>query len=140
MYTIVWAQPYSRASSALASDPTVPIIVTPSARAHWQAISPTPPAAAWNRIVSPDSTRLVRRNRYCTVSPFSISVAAVRSAMPSGSLTSLSAGITRAVLYAPGGPPAYATRSPGFTQSTPVPTASTTPAASLPMPDGSASG
>ena len=32
---------------------TVPIIVTPIARAHWQAISPTPPAAAWYRMVSP---------------------------------------------------------------------------------------
>ncbi|CFP70823.1 Uncharacterised protein [Bordetella pertussis] len=26
--------------------------MTPSALAHWQAISPTPPAAAWNRMVS----------------------------------------------------------------------------------------
>jgi len=25
---------------------TVPIIVTPMARAHWQAMRPTPPAAA----------------------------------------------------------------------------------------------
>ncbi len=32
---------------------TVPIIVTPRWLAHWHAIRPTPPAAAWNRIVSP---------------------------------------------------------------------------------------
>ena len=30
----------------------MPISLTPSARAHWHAIRPTPPAAAWNRIVS----------------------------------------------------------------------------------------
>ena len=74
------------------------------------------------------------------MSPFSISVAAVTSSMPSGTFTSRSAGITRSVEYAPGAPTQYATRSPGFTQSTPSPTASTTPAASEPMPAGSGSG
>ena len=33
-------------ASAFSSVLTVPIIVTPRARAHWQAIRPTPPAAA----------------------------------------------------------------------------------------------
>ena len=51
--TMVCAQPCARATSALLSVLTVPIIVTPIARAHWQAIRPTPPAAAWYRIVSP---------------------------------------------------------------------------------------
>ena len=45
--TMVWAQPLARAICALASVLTVPIMVTPIARAHWQAIRPTPPAAAW---------------------------------------------------------------------------------------------
>ena len=45
------------ASAAFSSEPTVPIIVTPSARAHWHAMRPTPPAAAWNRIVSPPLQR-----------------------------------------------------------------------------------
>ncbi len=50
---MVCAQPWARAISAFSSVLTVPIIVTPSARAHWQAIRPTPPAAAWYRMVSP---------------------------------------------------------------------------------------
>jgi signal recognition particle GTPase len=33
-------------TAAFSSVLTVPIIVTPSARAHWQATRPTPPAAA----------------------------------------------------------------------------------------------
>ena len=33
--------------------PTVPMTVAPRCLAHWQAIEPTPPAAAWKRIVSP---------------------------------------------------------------------------------------
>ena len=36
--TIVWAQPFARATSAFSSVLTVPIMVTPRARAHWQAI------------------------------------------------------------------------------------------------------
>ena len=44
--TIVCVQPFARAISAFSSVLTVPIIVTPSARAHWQATRPTPPAAA----------------------------------------------------------------------------------------------
>jgi hypothetical protein len=43
---MVWVQPLAFAISAFASVETVPIMVTPSARAHWQAIRPTPPAAA----------------------------------------------------------------------------------------------
>ena len=50
---MVCAQPWSLAMAAFASEPAVPIMVTPRARAHWQAIRPTPPAAAWNRMVSP---------------------------------------------------------------------------------------
>jgi len=34
------------AVSAFASELTTPIMVTPSAFAHWQRMSPTPPAAA----------------------------------------------------------------------------------------------
>ena len=50
-------QSLSMAAHALrrqgASVLTVPIMVTPMARAHWQATRPTPPAAAWYRMVSP---------------------------------------------------------------------------------------
>ena len=69
----------------------MPITVAPSAFNHWQAIRPTPPAAAWNRTVSPFCTRYTRRIRYCTVRPFSIIAAACSSEMPLGTLTSLSA-------------------------------------------------
>ena len=53
---MTWVQPCARAISALPSEPTVPITVAPSAAAHWQAISPTPPAAAWNSSVVPGPT------------------------------------------------------------------------------------
>ena len=58
------------------SSPTVPITVAPRCFAHWQTIRPTPPAAAWIRIVSPRFTGCVRRTRYQAVMPFSIIAAA----------------------------------------------------------------
>ena len=45
--TMVWAQPLALAMAAFSSPLTTPIMFTPMARAHWQAIRPTPPAAAW---------------------------------------------------------------------------------------------
>jgi hypothetical protein len=54
--TITCSDPWARATVTFSSDPTVPMIVAPSALRHWQAISPTPPAAAWNRTVSPALT------------------------------------------------------------------------------------
>ena len=54
--TMTCSQPWARATAAFSSDPTVPMTVAPSAFSHWQAISPTPPAAAWNRTVSPALT------------------------------------------------------------------------------------
>ncbi|MNL60994.1 hypothetical protein D3C87_1848600 [compost metagenome] len=51
--TMVCVQPLALATAAFSSVLTVPIMVTPIARAHWQAMRPTPPAAAWYRIVSP---------------------------------------------------------------------------------------
>jgi hypothetical protein len=44
--TIVCAHLFALATAAFSSVLTAPIISTPSARAHWQAITPTPPAAA----------------------------------------------------------------------------------------------
>ena len=54
--TIGWSQPWALARSAFSWLPTVPITVAPKCLAHWQAISPTPPAAAWNTMVSPALT------------------------------------------------------------------------------------
>ena len=118
----------------------MPITVAPRAFSHWQAISPTPPAAAWNRTVSPAFTGYVRRIRNWAVIPLSITAAAVSSDTPSGIGTRTLAGSTSASAYDPGPPSAYATRSPGLTTVTPGPTASTTPAASLPNPVGRGSG
>ena len=88
------------------SDPTVPIIVTPSARAHWHAMRPTPPAAAWNRIVSPPFSGNVCRKRYWTVRPLSISVAAVTSSIRRGYRDELRQRASRVrSLYEPGAPP-----------------------------------
>ena len=39
------------AITAFSSDPTVPMTVAPMAFSHWQTISSTPPAAAWNKTV-----------------------------------------------------------------------------------------
>ncbi|MNR69505.1 hypothetical protein D3C85_1948080 [compost metagenome] len=44
--TMVCVQPLALATAAFSSVLTVPIMVTPIARAHWQAMRPTPPAAA----------------------------------------------------------------------------------------------
>jgi len=49
------------------------------------------------------STGRVFFSRYCTVRPLSIIAAALSKAMPSGSLQTVLAGITRAWLYEPGG-------------------------------------
>ena len=62
---MTWSHPWALAIAAFSSEPTVPMTVAPSALSHWQAISPTPPAAAWNRTVSPALTGYVRRIRYC---------------------------------------------------------------------------
>ena len=47
---------------------------------------PTPPAAAWNRIVSPRPTRAQRSSRNSAVIPLSIIAAAVRSSIAGGQL------------------------------------------------------
>ena len=60
---MTWVAPFSRAIAHLSSVPAVPIRVMPSARAHWQAMVPTPPAAAWNSTVSPGPIGVTRRNR-----------------------------------------------------------------------------
>ena len=69
--------------------------------------------------------------------PWSIIAAAWRESMPAGTSTTLSAGIRRSSAYEPTGGAAYATRSPTDSESTPSPTASTTPAPSIPGENGS---
>ncbi|MNN51990.1 hypothetical protein D3C81_1666560 [compost metagenome] len=86
--------PLALASSAFSAELTVPISFTPRAFAHWQAIRPTPPAAAWKRMVSPPLSSKVWRSRYCTVRPLSMTAAACSKLMLSGRRTSLSAGST----------------------------------------------
>ena len=88
-------------------------------------------------MVSPDRTGYVRRNRYSTVMPCSIIAAACCESMPGGTFTILPAGIRRSSAYEPTGGAAYATRSPTATEPTPSPTASTTPAPSIPGENGS---
>ena len=69
-----------------------PITLAPIDFNHWQAISPTPPAAAWNKTVWPDSTLKVLLIRYSAVIPLSIIDAASSSEMSSGILTKLFIG------------------------------------------------
>src|SRR5205085_1538677 len=74
------AAPKDLASWHFSSLPAVPISCRPSALAHWQAIRPTPPAAAWNSTWSPACRPpwgWVRLSRYCAVSPLSIMAAPV---------------------------------------------------------------
>ena len=95
---MAWAAPLALASAHFSSDPAVPISCSPSAFAHWQAIRPTPPAAAWNRIASPGarpSTGSVRRSRYSTVRPYNIIAAPVSKSISSGSLQTCVALSTR---------------------------------------------
>ena len=47
---------------------------------------PTPPAAAWKRIVWPFPTLKVWRSRNCAVSPFNVIAAAVRKSIAFGKL------------------------------------------------------
>ena len=96
---MAYSAPCCIASAHFSSLPAVPISRRPSARAHWQAISPTPPAAAWNRMKSPGFNPpcgSVFFSRYCAVRPFSIIAAPVSKSMLSGSWTTHLAGITRA--------------------------------------------
>src|SRR5262245_533200 len=58
--------------------------VAPRCFAHWHIIRPTPPAAAWIRIVSPRCTLYLSRSRQRAVMPRIIIEAAVRSSMPVG--------------------------------------------------------
>ena len=74
----------------------MPITVAPRCESHWQAIVPTPPAAAWNSTVIPGWTAKVRRIRYSTVMPLRSAAAATASPTASGMRTSRSAGTFRA--------------------------------------------
>src|SRR6516164_6991091 len=60
-----WSQPCAWAIAAFLSLLTVPITVAPRCFAHWHMMRPTPPAAAWIKIVSPGRTLYVscRRQR-----------------------------------------------------------------------------
>lgn len=59
---MTWWQPSSLAWAAFSFVETVPITVAPRAFAHWHSRDPTPPAAAWTRIVCPCSTWNQSRN------------------------------------------------------------------------------
>jgi hypothetical protein len=114
----------------------VPIIVTPNARAHWHAIRPTPPAAAWNRIVSPGF-------ELAGLAEQILNGEALQHERRGNAI-----GDIRRKLDQPIGrhharfavraerPAAVRDAIPGATRSTPGPTASTIPAASMPMPLG----
>ena len=91
----MWAAPCALASAAFSSLPTVPITSTPRCFSHWQAIRPTPPAAAWNSTVWPAFAGQVRMMRYSTVMPWSIMAAAVQSSIPSGIFTRCDTGMIR---------------------------------------------
>ena len=94
---MTWAQPLVLASATFSGPPAVPITVAPRCAAHWQAIWPTPPAAAWNRITCSGPTLKVRRRRYCAVMPLSMEAAAISSLTPAGIFTRCRASITRSV-------------------------------------------
>jgi hypothetical protein len=74
----------------------VPMTVAPRCFDHWQRIMPTPPAAVWIRMVSPDFGRKMRLMISDAVKPFTIIAAACWSEMASGSLIRRSAGTLRA--------------------------------------------
>src|SRR5215831_8275358 len=72
-----WSQPCAWAIAAFSSLLTVPITVAPRCFAHWHMMRPTPPAAAWTKIVSPGPTLYVSCRRQRAVIPGIIIAAGV---------------------------------------------------------------
>ncbi len=108
----------------------VPMTVAPQARASWTATVPTPPVAPWTSTVSPAPTFSVLSAR-CAVCPEADSAPACSQGIPAGLRTSWvpSARTSSAAQPRIRKP---STSSPTAQSWTPAPTASTTPANSLP--------
>ena len=81
---MTWWHPFFFAISTFSLDPTVPITSHPKALAHWHNIWPTPPAAAWNKTLSPFFTAYDLCNKYSDVMPFNKTHEAISSEIPSG--------------------------------------------------------
>ena len=69
--------------------------VAPRCFAHWPTIRPTPPAAAWNRIVSPGLHGVGLAQQILRGHALEHHGGGVSAEMSSGSGTSFSAGMTR---------------------------------------------
>jgi hypothetical protein len=89
-------QPFALASAAFSSEPTVPIIVTPSARAHWHATNATSGGVKQNRLAALQRKSLPKQ--ILDRQALSISVAATSSLTPAGIGTRRSAAMIRSVL------------------------------------------
>ena len=115
------------------------ITSAPSHLAIWIAKVPTPPAPPGMNTRLPGPTRISSRSACKAVSPASGMPAAVAKSRLEGMCASISAGM---VVNSASPPIAFLavrakTRSPGAKLVTPSPTASTTPANSLPITAGS---
>src|SRR5215470_4451205 len=127
--------PASFTSPALASLETVPKTRAPAALASCTAASPTPPAAACTRTVLPGPVVSMVWSAWYAVSTWIRNAAPSTKLVESGSGMAMNAGDTQYSAYAR--LVKAATRMPGRTFVTPSPTASITPATSMPGVSGS---
>src|SRR5579883_311402 len=117
----------------------MPSTVAPARRASWTAIEPTPPAAADTATLSPDLTDTARTEAYAVL-PATASDPPTSQDTPGGlavrfcdSTTTYSAWLARRSVKP-------TTSSPAAIPRTPDPSFVTTPARSLPSPDGNFAG
>ena len=127
--------PASASTVTSASRRTSPMTLTPRVAANWASRRPTAPFAAFWMIQSPASTSRKSR-RLSALNGIATSWAAVSSLRASGTGMSPAAFATKYSLHTPKVPP-VTTRWPTAGDSTPSPSASTMPTASVPAWAGS---
>jgi hypothetical protein len=128
------SMPASRSSSTASGRRTRPVTRMPRPGASCATMRPTAPLAAFWTSTSP-SARSRLSSRLAALNGMATSWAAALSGMPSGAGTRLRASATNHSAQTPKAP--AITRSPIARLSTPSPSASTTPTASVPLAAGS---
>src|SRR6201996_2492536 len=128
-----------RVSQSWLDGPARPIPVAPLRLASWTAIEPTPPAAPETTTVSPGLTSTARTMAQA-VKPATGIAPATSQGRPAGLGARFAASATVYSAWLERRPTQPITSSPGATVVTSGPSLSTTPAKSLPCPDGNVAG
>src|ERR1019366_6949874 len=116
-----------------------PITVAPARLASWTAIEPTPPDAPATTTVSPALRPAARTAAYAVV-PATNSAPATSHDTPSGFAVRLATAATAYSAWLARLSVQPRTSSPGENAVTPWPASATTPARSLPWPEGNVAG